>query len=175
MANSWDKQDYETPKLFEYFCAYRDMGIDRSLRKLQALYKKPRSFLRACENYSKKNFWQQRCADYQVYLEKIQREQNEKDILEMNKRHIKQSLLLQKKIIDKMKDASPEELKLGDCARLLETAVRIERTARGCDDGKITVETSNNITVKTNEEEKVRHLSDEDLQAINDLLEKSNE
>lgn len=173
MAELWEKQEYETPKQYEYFCAYRDMGLDRSLKKLQAQYGKPISFLKACEKYSVNNHWQVRCNAYQEYLDKIQREENEREIIEMNKRHIQQSLMLQKKIIDKMKDASPKELKLGDCARILETTVRIERMARGCDSGRIMVEQSGTVSVKQDNSERIRNLSDEDLQTINSLLEKA--
>lgn len=169
----WEKQEYETPKQYEYFCIYRDMGIERSLKKLQFKLNKPISFLRACEKYSKENHWQDRCNAYQEYLDKIQRQENEKEILDMNKRHIQQSLMLQKKIIDKMKDASADELKLSDCARLLDITVKIERMARGCDSGRITVEQSGTISVKNENAERVRNLSDEDLQTINALLEKT--
>lgn len=149
MAELWEKQEYETPKQYEYFCYYRDMGVNRSLKKMQIELNKPISFLKNCEKYSKNNNWQDRCIAYQSHLEELKREQNEKEILEMNKRHIQQSLMLQKKIIDKIKDASSDELKLADCARILYTAVGIERTARGCENGKVMVEQSGEVAITT--------------------------
>lgn len=150
MAELWEKQEYETAKQYEYFCYYRDMGPTRSIRKMQAELNKPYSFTRMCEKFSSQNKWQERCVAYQLYLDELKREQNEREILEMNQRHIQQSLMLQKMVIEKMKDAQPEELKIPDCARVLYTAVGIERTARGCDNGKISVEQSGEIEIKTN-------------------------
>lgn len=173
MAESWEKQDFETPKQYKYFCVYRDMGVDRSFLKVQQKLGKPKTFVKALGTYSVKNNWVSRCDDYQVYLEEKQRKQNEKEILDMNKRHIQQSLLLQKKIIDKMKDASAEELKLGECAKLLDIAVKIERLARGCNTVGIVAESNQNVVVKQKENDKIHNLSDEDLEKINELLEKS--
>lgn len=149
MAELWEKQEYETAKQYEYFCYYRDMGVNRSLKKMQIELNKPISFLKNCEKYSKNNNWQERCIAYQSHLEELRRKQNEKEILEMNKRHIQQSLMLQKKIINKIQSASADELKLADCARILYTAVGIERTARGCESGKIMVEQSGEVEIKT--------------------------
>ena len=172
-TNSWEKQDYETAKQYEYFCEYRDMGKDRSLNKLQQKLKKTISFRKACEQYSKKNHWQQRCEDYQLYLERKLREQNEQEILAMNRRHIGQAVMIQAKVIEKLKSANAGDIRLADCARLLDIASRIERTARGCDSVNMRVEQSGTIHVESND--KVRRLSDEDLQTISDLLEKNGE
>lgn len=145
MAESWEKQDYETPTQYMVFCAYRDMGADRTLKKVAEQEGKQ---LRNVENYSAKNHWQSRCIDYDLYLEAQERKQNEKEILEMNKRHIQQSLLIQKKIIDKLKGADSNELKLGDCARLLDIVTKIERQARGVETGRISVESKGQVDVK---------------------------
>lgn len=145
MSETWDKQEYETPTQYRMFCVYRDMGIDRTIRKVAEQEGKQ---LRQLETYSAKNHWQSRCNDYDVYLEMQERKRNEKEIIEMNKRHIQQSLLIQKKIIDKLKVANSDELKLGDCARLLDIVTKIERQARGVESGKIAVESKGQLDVK---------------------------
>jgi hypothetical protein len=67
MIYSWDQQQNETPKVFERFVHYRDMGAGRSLRKLAKDLELNPSTL---AEISTKHNWQERIAAFDAYIDK---------------------------------------------------------------------------------------------------------
>lgn len=61
----WERLPSETDKSFEAFAIYRDMGVNRSLRKLvQRLNKDSTNYLRVLADWSKNHNWQERVSKY---------------------------------------------------------------------------------------------------------------
>ncbi|MCK4830772.1 hypothetical protein KA005_84450 [bacterium] len=143
----WEKQEHETSKAYAAFCAYRDMGTDRSLVKIipithpkayesgnAAKIKAKRDQLAA---WSSKYGWVARVEAYDVYLELKERHENELEIKKMAKRHAQASLLTMKKAVDRIKligEKDIEELTPKEALDYLKVAAELERKSRGAPD-----------------------------------------
>lgn len=131
MANQvdpWERQEGETPKAFEAFSIYRDMGIDRSLRKVvQHLNKN----LTTIAEWSSKYEWVDRVAAWDAEQDRIARLEQIKDIKKMRKRHagIASQMLL--KAAEALQNLDPEEIKAQDVSRLVDIGSKLERISRG--------------------------------------------
>lgn len=136
----WDMQPGETAKSYAAFCAYRDLGSDRSLMKtVPVLFPdlgstKPVTKQHRLQEWSAKHKWVSRCEAYDAYLDQRERKENEKAIRDMAKRHAKESMMLQQKAINRIKLIGIEdvnELTPKEALDYLKEAVRIERLSRG--------------------------------------------
>ena len=79
----WEQQPGESAKAFEAFAAYRDMGAERSLRKLtQQLHKN----LTTIRDWSVKWNWQERVRAYDRELDRQAREQAVRSVRQMTDR-----------------------------------------------------------------------------------------
>src|ERR1017187_2409163 len=133
---AWARQAAESSKAYAHFCLYRDMGQERSLRKL-AREDKCRAKVGQLERWSSKWRWVERCQQYDDYTERQLRLQQEKERLEMHKRHAKMGMLAQtlavrklEKVVNKI-EQNEDTLSPADAARILDIGVKVERLARG--------------------------------------------
>jgi hypothetical protein len=132
----WDRQPYETSRSYELFCTYRDMGIKRSLRKMKAAVNGSPS-VRRLQVLSARWGWVGRSRAYDDHLEREQRAQREKERLAMHDRHAKVALLGLNVAVKGLEtlltkvQSGEGTVAPGDLTRLLDTAVRVERLARG--------------------------------------------
>jgi len=138
----WYRQKNETVKSYKYFCVYRDAGIERSFEYVSKVVKKSTVVI---GNIAKKYNWNERALAYDDYLEDLKLKKQEKAIEEMNERHIKISMQLQEKIIEKLSKIDLEKLSNKDLINWFQVAAQIERIARGSytEKKKIDVETVN--------------------------------
>ena len=132
----WDRMEDESSKAYEAFCAYRDLGPQRSVAKAVKNYvetteTKRRTKQRWWLNWSKKHSWVARVTAYDDYIELEQRKVQEQEKREMVRRHAQLSLMMQQKGIQRLQSLDVNEVAPGSLARLLEVAVKIEREARG--------------------------------------------
>jgi hypothetical protein len=132
----WDRQPRETSRAYELFCAYRDLGTERSLRKLkQGTNGAPN--VNRLKRLSARWKWVERCQAYDDYLEQQDRLQQEKERREMRKRHAKIAVLGQNiavKGLEKLLARVQEDEKAvapADLTRLFDTSVKVERLSRG--------------------------------------------
>jgi hypothetical protein len=130
MSEIWDRQAGESSKAYEAFCAYRDLGADRSLEKAGKMLSKHRSKKWLCE-WSAKYNWVERAKAYDDYIERIKREEKEKAILEMADRHAKLAMAFQQRIAQRLQEIDPDELSPGDMIKWLDVATKLERLSRG--------------------------------------------
>ncbi len=134
----WEKQEHETTKAYAAFCAYRDLGADRSLANIiPILYGagvNKTTKRRHLAEWSSKHGWVARVEAYDVYLEAKERHENEKAIKDMAKRHADQALHLQQKGLARILDLDPHDLSPIDALRYITEAVKIERISRGAPD-----------------------------------------
>jgi hypothetical protein len=112
------------------------MGQGRSLRKLAA-DAKTTSKLRQLQHWSSRWNWVERCQRYDDYAERQLRIQQEKERLEMHKRHAKIALLGQNIAVKGLENllgkvqTGEHDVPPADLTRLLDTSVKVERMARG--------------------------------------------
>ena len=126
----WEKQAGEGGRVYEYFCAYRDMGPGRSLAKLwRELGKKPS--LTRLEDLSVRHGWVKRAEAYDLYLDSLRRQEQEEAIRAMARRHAELAVAFLEKVAERLEAINPEELKPADLIRWLAEAVKVERLARG--------------------------------------------
>lgn len=128
----FERQPYDSPKSWEAFRAYRDMGPGRrSLRKLPELIGRVPNYKPVLERWSVKHNWQERVRAWDDYQDKVGREAALKELEEMKKRHIQQAVSLQAKALQRLQKISPEDLSAGNVLGFITEAIKIERMARG--------------------------------------------
>lgn len=130
MAEIWERLPEESSKAYEAFCIYRDLGVDRSIEKTAKSRLKPGSYS-WLRNWSSKYNWVERARAYDDYLEREKRKEREKAILEMMDRHIKETMALQQKALERLKTLNPDELTPRDVLNYLLEAMKVERLSRG--------------------------------------------
>lgn len=151
MAEIWERQPGETAKAYNAFCVYRDLGPGRSLEKAaQALGLKSRKYF---SNWHARHNWVARAEAYDMYIEKLKRQEHEQAILEMTRRHAELAVAFQEKIAERIRTIDPNELTPQDLARWLEIATKLERLSRGepTEIGRHTVDLPQIVEVVTDE------------------------
>lgn len=73
----WERQPTDTPKSYEAFCIYRDMGATRSLHKAALkYYGKSSVSLGQFEKWSVDMNWQERVQAWDAYQDELRRKRN---------------------------------------------------------------------------------------------------
>jgi hypothetical protein len=93
----WDRQKGESPKAFEAFVKYRDMGYTRSIRAVGLVLRNgqnPDTLYAHLYRLAQQWKWKERTALYLQHLDQISREELEFAVREMGKRHAKHSKLI---------------------------------------------------------------------------------
>ena len=128
MAELWERQENETAKPFEAFCIYRDLGPGRSLSQVAKSLGKSDTLM---SRWSSEYDWVKRAAAWDHEQDRIARQEQIKEIVDMRKRHAK----IAKKALDKISVAldsiDPEDMSNADIARLMSEASKLERISRG--------------------------------------------
>lgn len=70
-APIWTLIEGETKKSYDAFCMYRDMGKDRSLRKVRHQLGRPEGYTRTLELWSRKYQWVMRVRAYDHHIESL--------------------------------------------------------------------------------------------------------
>jgi len=132
---SWERLTGESSAAFAAFCAFRDFGAERSIRKAVDGYEKDEEVrakrYRVWRNWSTQFRWRERAADFDRYTEKLKQTEFRKTIEAQGEKHREvtgKMLEVVKKKLDLM-DAS--ELTQGNLTEWVETAIKAEREAAG--------------------------------------------
>lgn len=124
----WERQFDESAQAFEAFACYRDMGAARSTAKVSRVLCKSVSLM---NRWSAEHDWVKRVAAWDAEKDRVARETQIKDIIEMRQRHA----AIAKKMMDTADHAlehiRPDEVSTNEIARLVEIASKLERIARG--------------------------------------------
>jgi hypothetical protein len=128
--DKWERQHGEPPRAYLWFCEYRDMGVSRSVAKVQEKWGKKISINRLYCLSSKYN-WVERAEAYDDHMDKLRRAENEEAIRKMSERHAGMAVLIQQKLMQKLQNYTIDEISSADVARLFDVAVKIERLSRG--------------------------------------------
>lgn len=124
----WERQEGESTKAYEAFCIYRDMGIQRSIRKVAEELSKSETLM---ARWSGNHDWVERAAQWDSEQDRVARQQQLDEIKKMRKRHagIANQMLL--KAAEALQNLDPEEIKAQDVSRMVDVASKLERISRG--------------------------------------------
>jgi hypothetical protein len=153
---SWERLPGESGKAYAAFCAYRDMGLERNIRKAAVRYadslefdgisggteqrqgSKPSNSTQPVEkryrmwrNWCSLYRWRERSADYDRYMESLKQTEKRKTIEAQGEKHravTGKMLAVVEKKLDLM---DPADLSQGTVTEWVETAIRAEREAAG--------------------------------------------
>ena len=135
MAEIWEKQKDESNKAYNIFCIYRDLGPNRSLEKTRQKLGKSAGYTRWMQTWSSQYDWVTRAQAYDAYIERKEREEKEKAILEkaaeMADRHVKLAKAFQQRIAQALQQIDPAQLSPSDMAKWLDVATKLERLSIG--------------------------------------------
>jgi hypothetical protein len=137
---SWEKLPGESGAAYAAFCAYRDYGPERSIRKAvekhEASSVKPGKRYRMWLSWSMQFKWVKRAEDYDLYLDRLKQTELRKTIEARGEAHREvtgKMLLVVKKKLDMM---NPADLSQGTVTEWVETAIKTEREIFGLTAGK---------------------------------------
>lgn len=125
---AWERQPEETPKAYEAFCAYRDMGSDRTLAKVGEQLGKSDALM---ERWSAKYDWVRRAAAWDDELDRQTARELMRDMAKTRARQRKQALKMQHKGLELLKDIKPGDAKLSEIVSLLKLGMEQERICLG--------------------------------------------
>lgn len=123
----WEQQPGESAKAFEAFTAYRDMGADRSTRKVAQKLTKSDSVIR---KWSSTYNWVERARAYDRDLDRQAHEQAVRSVQQMTDRHIRISMTLQAKALDALEHLETNQLTPKMILAFLTKATELERVNR---------------------------------------------
>jgi hypothetical protein len=132
---SWERLPGESGAAYEAFCAFRDYGLERNIRKAAEAFEKDESkrgsrykmWRKWCVSFR----WHERAAEYDRYIEKLKQGELRKTIEaqgEMHRAVTGKMLEVVKKKLDTM---NPAELSQGNLTEWVQTAIKAEREAAG--------------------------------------------
>jgi hypothetical protein len=138
---SWERLAGESGLAYAAFCAYRDYGPDRNIRKAveTALAEKEGE---AGTNQVEKRYrmwrvwamqfrWRERTADYDRYLDRLKQTELRKTIEEQGKAHRMVTEKMLQVVTKKLEMMNPADLTQGTVKEWAETAIRTDREIAG--------------------------------------------
>jgi len=132
---SWEILKDETSLAFSAFCAFRDLGAERSIRKAvetaEVNKSKADKKYNVWRNWSTQFRWFERAASYDRHIEKLKQTELRKTIEaqgELHREVTEKMLGVVKKKLDTM---NPDDLTQGNVTEWVQTAVRVDREAAG--------------------------------------------
>jgi hypothetical protein len=133
--DSWERLTGENAPAFAAFCAYRDFGTDRNIRKAVNVVEKDEAIsekrYRVWRNWAVQFRWSERAKDYDTYIEKLKQGELRKTIEaqgELQREVTGKMLEVVKKKLDAM---NPLELTQSNLTEWVQTAIKAEREAAG--------------------------------------------
>ena len=139
---SWERLPGETGAAYSAFCAFRDFGTDRNIRKAVDSAEKDEARrekrYRVWRNWSTHFRWKERAADYDRYMEKLKQTELRKTIEAQGELHRKVTGKMLDVVSKKLDTMNPDELAQGNVSEWVQTAIRADREAAGLivDNGK---------------------------------------
>lgn len=130
----WERKDGESPKSYEMFVTFRDMGPTRTIVSACKRYYGPEasnSKMRGMAELSKLWNWPARAEAFDSYLEKQGRIAKVEEVKAMNKRHVQVARAGLSKAIEALGKLKIDEMKPSDIAKLIELSTKLERLALG--------------------------------------------
>ena len=176
----WEKIPGESADQYAKFCGYRDMAYQdgkrlnkRSIRRLAAQHNRT---AQAYELLSKKFNWVERCAAYDLELDRKAREAQEKAVIKMREDHAFIASQMIKKATSRLLKMPEEQMSAADIVRMFDVGVKIERLSRGesteNQNIKGSVDHNGTVNVSVQPNCNLSDLSDKELDDLERLLSK---
>ena len=131
----WEQQPGESAKAFEAFAIYRDMGVERSVRKVTQRLNKSLTLI---GKWSSRYNWPERARAYDRDLDRQAHAQAVRDVRSMTNRHIRIAMQLQAKALEALEQLNVATLSPKMQLAFLAKATEIKRmnrlSAAGMDD-----------------------------------------
>lgn len=131
----WEQQPGESAKAFEAFAIYRDMGVERSVRKVTQRLNKSLTLI---GKWSSAYNWPERARAYDRDLDRQAHAQAVREVRSMTNRHIRIAMQLQAKALQALEQLDVTTLSPKMQLAFLAKATEIERmnrlSAAGMDD-----------------------------------------
>ena len=132
---SWERIPKESSAAFAAFCAYRDFGPERNIRKaIEAEEKdeaKRAKRYRVWRGWSTQFRWRERAADFDKYTEKLKQAEFRKTIVAQGEMHRKVTGKMLEVVSKKLDTMNPAELSQGTVTEWVQTAIKAERESAG--------------------------------------------
>jgi len=132
---SWERLAGESALAFAAFCAFRDLGAERSIRGAVESVEKDKGVrgknYNVWRNWCTQYRWRERAADYDCYLEKLKQTELRKTIEAQGEKHRVVTGKMLDVVNKKLDLMNPEELTQGNLTEWVQTAIKAEREAAG--------------------------------------------
>ena len=132
---SWERLAGESSAAFAAFCAFRDCGADRNIRKAVDSAEKDEGKrekrYRVWRNWSTQFRWRERAADYDRYIEKLKQTEMRKTIEAQGEKHREITGKMLDVVSKKLDVMNPADLSQGNLTEWVQTAIKAEREAAG--------------------------------------------
>jgi hypothetical protein len=128
---SWERLPGETGAAYSAFCAFRDLGADRNIRKAVETAEKDEGKRKKSygtwRNWCAAFRWRERAADYDSYTEKLKQTELRKTIEEQGRVHRAVTGKMLEVVSKKLDTMNPADLSQGTVTEWVSTAIRAER------------------------------------------------
>jgi len=132
---SWERLTGETSAAFAAFCAFRDFGLERNIRKAVDSTERDETVrakrYRVWRNWATQYRWKERAADYDRYTEKLKQTEYRKTIEAQGEQHRRVTGKMLEVVQKKLDLMNPDELTQGNVTEWVQTAIKAEREAAG--------------------------------------------
>jgi hypothetical protein len=130
----FDRLDGETSRAYEAFAVYRDLGVGRTLEKVQVHFNRPSSWYRVIAGWSSDNNWVARAAAYDDYIDAEARKKLDRDAIKrkasMLQRHAQSGRALQAFGLQHVQ-TTKAPAKAADAISAIKAGIEIERKSEG--------------------------------------------
>ena len=132
---SWERLTGESGAAFAAFCAFRDYGVERNIRKAVESFEKDETKrekrYRVWRNWCTQYRWKERAADFDRYTERLKQEEFRKTIEAQGEKHREVTGKMLDVVSKKLDTMNPADLSQGSVTEWVQTAIRAEREAAG--------------------------------------------
>jgi len=132
---SWERLPGESGAAYAAFCAFRDFGLERNIRKAVEGFEKDTAKwekrYRVWRNWSTAFRWRERAEDYDRYTERLKQGELRKTIEAQGEKHREITGKMLQVVGKKLDLMDPAELSQGNVTEWVSTAIRAEREAAG--------------------------------------------
>jgi hypothetical protein len=139
---SWERIPGETGAAFAAFCAFRDLGLERNIRKAVESVEKDivvqSKKYKVWRNWSTAYRWRERAADFDRYMEHLKQTELRKTIEAQGEKHREVTGKMLDVVSKKLDTMNPADLSQTSVNEWVQTAIKSEREAAGlvADNGK---------------------------------------
>lgn len=132
LRQPWERKDDEGAKRYEAFWKYLQQGTGtRSQRRVAEELGKSLTLI---SRWATEEDWTERVATYDKHMIDIMQAAIETETQEMFKRHVQAAIAFQNKVVERLREFTPDDLSPTQLIQWFEVATRIERQARGLPD-----------------------------------------